>query len=150
MMMKILIGTDGSDFSTAAAEKLCDFFGDKPGLSVVVVSVFEEVHVLATEPFAVSAEYYQEMSDAAKNQATHFAEETAKIISERCPGADVRVEVVRGKPATCITDLAGSAGADLIVVGSHGRGFWGRMLGSVSNAVVNHAPCSVMIVRREE
>jgi nucleotide-binding universal stress UspA family protein len=148
--MKILMGTDGSNFSTAAAEKLCEFFGRKPGLSVTVVSIFEEVQVLATEPFAVSAEYYQEMSDAAKNQATHFAEETAKSIRKRCPEAEVSVEVLRGKPATCITDLAVSTGTDLIVVGSHGRGFWGRLLGSVSNAVVNHAPCSVMVVRQGE
>ena len=38
--------------------------------------------------------------------------------------------------------------ADLIVVGSHGRGFWGRLLGSVSNGVVHHAPCSVLVVRK--
>ena len=39
-------------------------------------------------------------------------------------------------------------GADLIIVGSHGYGFWSRaLLGSVSNAVINHAPCSVLVVR---
>jgi nucleotide-binding universal stress UspA family protein len=37
---------------------------------------------------------------------------------------------------------------NMIVVGSHGRGFWGRMtLGSVSDSVMHHAPCPVLIAR---
>ena len=42
----------------------------------------------------------------------------------------------------------GGRAPDLIVVGSHGRGFWGRLLGSVSDGVVHHAPCSVLVVRK--
>ena len=49
-----------------------------------------------------------------------------------------------------IIELAREWGADLIVVGSHGRGFWGRLLGSVSTGVVHHAPCSVLVVRKRE
>ncbi len=53
-------------------------------------------------------------------------------------------------PKESIVEEAQKWSADLIVLGSHGYGFWERMLlGSVSNAVVHHAPCSVLIVRNK-
>ena len=60
----------------------------------------------------------------------------------------VNTEVLRGPPDQQIIEKAKEWKADLIVVGSHGRGFWGRLLGSVSNGVVHHAPCSVLVVRK--
>jgi nucleotide-binding universal stress UspA family protein len=53
-----------------------------------------------------------------------------------------------GDPAESIVDAANSEGADLIVVGSHGRSTFGRaLIGSVSDQVVRHAPCPVLVVR---
>ena len=53
-----------------------------------------------------------------------------------------------GFPKQIILDEAEGWGADLIVVGSHGRGLMGRfLLGSVSQAVALNARCSVEIVR---
>jgi len=53
-----------------------------------------------------------------------------------------------GDPAESIVDAARSEGADIIVVGSHGRAALGRaLIGSVSDQVVRHAPCPVMVVR---
>jgi nucleotide-binding universal stress UspA family protein len=53
-----------------------------------------------------------------------------------------------GPAREVILGEAEALGADLIVVGSHGRGFWKRLLlGSVSQAVATHAACSVEIVR---
>ncbi|MCB1025610.1 MAG: universal stress protein [Acidobacteria bacterium] len=50
-----------------------------------------------------------------------------------------------------IVEKAKRWNADLIIVGSHGRGFWGRvMLGSISDSLVHHAPCSVLVVRKPE
>lgn len=63
---------------------------------------------------------------------------------------DLTTEVIRGYPDKAIIDAAMEWKADLIVVGSHGRGFWGRLLGSVSNGVVHHATCSVLVVRKPE
>jgi nucleotide-binding universal stress UspA family protein len=54
--------------------------------------------------------------------------------------------VVEGHPARVLAELA--AGADLLVVGSRGHGgFAGLLLGSVSEHVVTHAPCPVVVVR---
>jgi nucleotide-binding universal stress UspA family protein len=61
---------------------------------------------------------------------------------------EITTEVLEGSPKELIVDEAKRWGADLIVVGSHGRGSVGRFfLGSVSLAVAAHAPCSVEIVR---
>ncbi|QKQ76082.1 universal stress protein [Nostoc sp. TCL240-02] len=53
-----------------------------------------------------------------------------------------------GNPGTNICDLAQSWGADLIVLGRRGlKGFAELLAGSVSNHVVHHAPCSVLVVQ---
>lgn len=55
-----------------------------------------------------------------------------------------------GKPAEEIVEAAREWPADLIVVGSHGRGGIGRiLLGSVAESVARHAPCPVLVVRAQ-
>ncbi|GGM77219.1 universal stress protein [Dactylosporangium sucinum] len=62
------------------------------------------------------------------------------------PDVDVRRAVANGRPAAVLTEL--SAGAELVVVGSRGRGgFAGLLLGSVSQALIHHAACPVAVVR---
>jgi nucleotide-binding universal stress UspA family protein len=56
-----------------------------------------------------------------------------------------------GKAAAEIVDLAEELGAGLVVVGSRGLGGIRRaLMGSVSDSVVRHAHCPVLVVRREE
>jgi nucleotide-binding universal stress UspA family protein len=60
----------------------------------------------------------------------------------------ITTEVLEGPPKELIVDEAERWGANLIVIGSHGRGAAKRfLLGSVSLAVTTHAPCSVEVVR---
>ena len=60
-------------------------------------------------------------------------------------------QLTEGKPEAEITALAEEIGAGLIVVGSRGLGGIRRtMLGSVSDSVVRHAHCPVLVVREEE
>jgi nucleotide-binding universal stress UspA family protein len=60
--------------------------------------------------------------------------------------AEIHPHVVEGNPAQALLDLA--KGADLLVVGSRGHGgFTGALLGSVSQHIVHHAPCPVVVVR---
>lgn len=61
----------------------------------------------------------------------------------------VAVEVVAGDAAGQIVEAAARSGADVIVVGTHGRGALGRlMLGSTAENVVRHAGCPVLVVRQ--
>ena len=65
---------------------------------------------------------------------------------ERYPEVDVVEKTARGNAAAVL--IGESAGAELLVVGSHGRGgFGGLLLGSVSHAVLHHARCPVAVVR---
>jgi nucleotide-binding universal stress UspA family protein len=71
---------------------------------------------------------------------------------ERSRAAGIRATflVWTGDPGESIVDAAAAEAADMVVVGSHGRGRLGRlMLGSVSDHVARHAPCPVVVVRAD-
>lgn len=147
--MKLLIATDGSDYSKAAVAECCRLIIKPGSTEVMVISAYESAYPVTAEPFAISAEYYQELDDAVRGQSTGFVQEARATIEAAFPGEFVSIstEVLRGSPAQQVVERAQEWGADLIAVGSHGRGFWGRLLGSVSNSVVHHASCSVLVVR---
>lgn len=76
-----------------------------------------------------------------------------EVAIERALGPEPRVpvlaQVVAGHPAEALIDA--SRDAQLLVVGSHGRGgFTGMLLGSVSQRCVGHAKCSVVVVRHHQ
>jgi nucleotide-binding universal stress UspA family protein len=115
----------------------------------------ELVHVLPNQEAIASlapmiwANLSGEM-DELLNQQLADAEERLRGLAEilREPGRTVSAEVLRGDPATSLTTAAETEQADLVVVGSHGEGGVDRfLLGSVSERVARHAPCSVLVVR---
>ena len=148
--MKILIATDGSDYSTAAIEEACRVVIRPEKADVLIVSAYEDAYPIAAEPFAISAEYYQKLDKAVCEMAKSFVEAGEKMVRGKFPDATfpLATKILRGGPDQQIIEMAREWKADLIVVGSHGRGFWGRLLGSVSDGVVHHAPCSVLVVRK--
>lgn len=73
-------------------------------------------------------------------------EALAEVAGESGPDVPVERQVVQGPASECL--LRAAADADLLVVGSRGRGgFAGLLLGSVSQQCTHHAPCPVVIVR---
>lgn len=150
-IMKILVATDGSDFSLAAAQKCCGMIAFKEDTVVRVFNVIETV--TPAEPFGMTGEYYAIVQKAVRGVAAEIVETTRQVMYQEFGEREVDIETktVMGFPKKTIVEEAEDWEADLVVVGSHGRGFWGRVfLGSVSDAVVRHAPCSVLVVRREE
>ena len=70
---------------------------------------------------------------------------------EECAGLDVEEVIVHGDAAGEIVRVARERDIDLIVISSHGRTGWGRMLfGSTAESVVRHAHCPVLVVKPEE
>jgi nucleotide-binding universal stress UspA family protein len=151
--MKILIATDGSDYSKAAIEKCCLVIAKPEETSVKIVSAAQVMRSVATEPlpFPLSGGYIEQADTALREQAMSHVTEAKEMISQKFSDSDLSIstEVLNGSAGKAIVEAAEVWEADLIVVGSHGYGFWNRVLvGSVSQAVVHHAPCSVMIVRK--
>ena len=122
--MRILVATDGSEYSNAAIEKCCRLIVDPKNTHVKVISAFEDTFPVAAEPFAVSAEFYQHIVDAAENQSQEFAAEAAESIRRHFKDnkLDVTIDVLRGSPEQQIIEEAKTWKADMIVVGCHGRG----------------------------
>jgi len=146
--MKVLLATEGSKFSNAAIEKCCQMFAESENTKIEIISAAEPM-VPPTEPFAMSAQYVEEIDAASRKQAAEVVSHAEQEIRQRFPSFDITTKVIFGQPAQVIVDEAENWGADVIIVGSHGYGFWKRaFLGSVSHSVAHHAPCSVMIVRR--
>jgi len=83
-----------------------------------------------------------------------IAQETTRNIRERVAAFGIEPERVAtriGRPAVEIRAHAEKIGADLIVIGSHGRhGLSGVMLGSTANGVLHNSPCDVLTVRVSE
>ena len=148
--MKILIATDGSDYSQAAVEECCRMVIHPDTAEVLIVSAYEDTFPITAEPFALSSDYYQKLTDSLTDLATSSVTVAKQAIRDRFPDSrfSVSTEILCGPPDQIIIEKAREWNADLIVVGSHGRGFWGRLLGSVSNGVLHHAPCSVLVVRK--
>ena len=152
--MKILIATDGSEFSEEAVERCCQTVINAENPMVKIVSVYEQpLMAVAAAPYAIPAAYNPNLEKEIKELAAQAVEQAERKIRERFPDLkeNLTTKVLRGSPEQAIVEEAEEWGADLIVVGSHGYGFWERMfLGSVSNAIIHHAPCSVMVVRKSK
>lgn len=83
-----------------------------------------------------------------QRRAAREAAAQALVVRGRQAGISVSFLVWEGEPGPAIVDAAKAEGADLLVVGSHGRGRVERLvLGSVSDHVVRNAPCPILIVR---
>jgi len=90
---------------------------------------------------------YEETMRALLERAQAVADRTLTKLG--AAGLALESRVRRGDPSHEIVEEAKSWGADLIVVGSHGRtGMQRLLLGSVAEQVVRHAPCSVEVVRQ--
>lgn len=147
---KVLLATDGSEFSDRAARSIAD----RPWPAGTEVCVLSAVELLLPAGYAffeppnfdtaflqsARAEAMKRSQDAIR-RAREVLEAAGLITSES-------VSVLMESPRTIILNEAAQWGADLIVLGSHGYGAINRLLlGSVSEAVAIHAACSVEVIR---
>jgi nucleotide-binding universal stress UspA family protein len=143
VIMKILLAIDGSQCSNAAIREVAESRWPS-GSAVKVLSVIEPLVVPVPEAVVMPESCYEVM----EMEAHAEVDRGIKAIKKITPDVKVESKVRLGKAEEVILEEAESWGADLIVVGSHGRGRTGRLLlGSVSQAVALHAKCSVEIVR---
>ena len=140
-MKRILIATDGSPASTEAVEFGLEL-ADEHEAEVIFVHVAPAVDVIPTGGFGMTCALPHRLDERDREPL----EEAAAAATAR--GVDATTQLLAGDVAEEIVAFADSHGVDLIVVGSHGRGPVGRFLvGSVSDFIVRHAGCPVLVVR---
>jgi nucleotide-binding universal stress UspA family protein len=140
--MKILLAIDDSPFTEASVKTLIAQF-DPAKTEVRVIHVVEPISVSAVPQ--MDPQYYPELREQVKE-----AQAMVDRVAKKLQGAGFRLTtaVETGDPRSMIVDAAAAWKPDLIMLGSHGRKGLSRfLLGSVSEAVARHAPCSVEIVR---
>lgn len=106
--------------------------------------VLHVVHVPIEMPVDVYYRPIDEVSTVLEKQAQEELEKMVASIPESIPRT-VRTET--GSPWQVICHVAKETKADWIIMGAHGYRFYERALGTTSARVVNHAHCSVMVVR---
>jgi nucleotide-binding universal stress UspA family protein len=145
--MKILIAYDGSASSDAAI----DLVAKQPWperSEVHVVTVFD---IPLFYSMANGIEAYAPIDEKVRQAMREDALRRAQVAVDRLrtrSGIQATFELRDGEVKQALLEAIKEWGADLVVVGSHGKGAIGRLfLGSVSHALVTHAPCNVEVVR---
>ena len=135
----VLLATDGSREAELAATTAADLAN----------STNSELHVATVAGGrAYNMEVPEEAEDLKQKAQKVVEEQVQKIKEAGGKVAETHVRVVSEHRAEAIVDVAEEVGIGLIVMGSRGLGGIRRaLMGSVSDAVVRHAHCPVMIVR---
>jgi nucleotide-binding universal stress UspA family protein len=141
--MKLLLATDGSAFSAAATRAVISAV-KRDAAEIRVMHVVDARKERLPEMTALDGEVMN--APALRRSAEALVQETAQLL--RAAGLPATTVVVWGDPRSQIIEAAEEWRADLLVLGSHGKtGPQEFSMGSVSDAVAHHAPCSVEIVR---
>ena len=135
---KILLATDGSNATESASEQAIDLAAQTGACLLVVSVIGHSARSTEAATGAAPAESRDDLTAAAQNL----------VGRARAAGLTATFLVWDGEPGDAIVAAANAENADLIIVGSHGRSGVSRFfIGSVSDYVVRHARCPVMVVR---
>ncbi len=133
---KVILAVDDR-VSAQAMEDFLDKLAFPAGTQVKVVHAIEPTEAVSSWP-----------SEQYRIEAEELVASTTSHLSTHFPQLRVQGAVLWGYAEEEIIDLACAWGANLIIVGSHARAGLARLLlGSVAEAVVSHAPCSVLALR---
>lgn len=139
MYRRIVVGLDGSE-------------GAKQALAAAIALAGltqAELFLLSVEELPRYADTIDEINGE-ERAARRFFQKIHKDAMERAVRAGVvaHVEMRTGHPGALLPQYAQEVGADLLIVGHSGHSaIWGKLLGTTADKIVDHAPCSVLVVR---
>jgi nucleotide-binding universal stress UspA family protein len=143
---RILVAVDGSQNAQRAADWAVDL-AKREGSSLFVLNVIPAPVYSSSVPSSTSPAM-KEFFDKARKDAETIVQ---KVVTQaEAQGIKTRGEIIENVPSIVesITDYADEWKVQVVVVGTRGlSGFRKLLLGSVSGALVAHAPCSVLVVR---
>ena len=146
---KILLASDGSREAELAARTAADLANSTNSeLHLITVARGNPDPAYYTHEVVLRYETYEEALEAVKGEAQKVLDEQVRKVEEA--GGTVKEAHPRTyePPQRAIVHLAEELGVGLIVMGSRGLGSVRRaLMGSISDSVVRHAHCPVMIVR---
>lgn len=147
--MKVLVAIDDSEYSRVVLESIMERPWQE-GCAFKVITVVEPFHPeyagwhTSYVPLAIEAQ--KEVVEAAQK----LVDSAVTALRAKFGDMNVTGEAVEGYITDKILETAKAWPADIILVGSHGRtGLKKFFLGSVSEGVVSHAPCSVEVVKHQ-
>jgi nucleotide-binding universal stress UspA family protein len=140
MFKKILLAYDGSEGAKLALKKVAE----------MAKTAAAELHLLAVGRIPEYAETVSEVEEAREQAKGFYAkimDEAATSLKRQGLSADIRIDF--GKPGDVILRVAEELGADLIVLGTNPHSaLRRRVLGATVDKVVDHAHCSVLVIRQ--
>ena len=138
----VVVGVDGSEVSRRATEVAFQE-AQARGAELIAVHTWIDSQVQAPGAgFAITEDRWEEVHTEKSELLDNYLRE----LGEAYPDVQMGKIITRDRPVRALTEAA--AGAQLLVTGSHGRGgFKGMLLGSTSRALLQSAPCPMMVVR---
>lgn len=153
MFQRIVVAYDGDAIANRALDKAIALAEDTRA-EIYLISVYSDHDIQSwrlhdTEYPANASELFHPDSnsflEAEEVYVSLFLSKPADRVAQA--GIPVHNVVTKGKPHTAIVEHAKAICADLIITGTHNRGAAAKMLlGSVSEELIRHAPCPVMVV----
>lgn len=145
-LKRILVATDFSKHSQVALQYAAAF-SKAFNAEVVLCHALEKPDFLSQLPPVAEGYFPPNISELQEKHARVQCEQVLASVGL----SQARVLLVHGNPAGEIVKAAGEEGADLVIVGTHGRGALAHiLLGSVAEKIVRSAPCPVLTVRSGE
>lgn len=140
----VVVGVDGSDVSVKATQVAFEE-AQARGAELIAVHTYLENQV--HEPMAGAILGDEQWVQFEEERKESLDKELAPLV-EKFPDVKLTKVVTRDRPVRALVDQ--SKNAQLLITGSHGRGgFKGMLLGSTSRALLQAAPCPMMVVRPE-
>ena len=139
MLNLIIVALDGSQHSLKALDLACDL-AQKHGAKLILLHAYQSTSDLRGN------EEFNKLVAMRKGAGEDIIKDARKRMEAF--SLEIEEDLLEGPAADAIVRVAETRNAELVVMGTRGRGsFKGLLFGSVSTKVTHYAPCSVLVVR---
>ncbi len=143
ILVAIDLNGGGEALALAAKE-----FSTNPDVKFIVVSVCYPISPLLHE-YSLGDIYTSSEPEKIEDKIKAESESQLQELMASVGIADAHFIVEFGRPTDTILDIANKNHTDLIIVGTHGRHGFSRLIGSTANGILNRAHCDTMAVRTD-